>query len=92
MVKDIRIPRVRRYLNADFLIQVLRDRFRDVADNRRGNSVGYSMVDPSFRRSAAEYRLVFAAVGSRDRLVYVSAGAVRLVRCASRACIGKAHS
>ena len=45
MVQDIRIPRVRRYLNADFLIQVLRDRFHDVADDRRGNSVGYSMVD-----------------------------------------------
>jgi hypothetical protein len=43
MINHGTIPRVRRHLNADALIQLLRERFRDVPDKRR--SPEYSMVD-----------------------------------------------
>lgn len=45
MTKDQRIPRTRRFLNADYLIKVLRRRLNDVPDQRREPSVTYPMVD-----------------------------------------------
>jgi hypothetical protein len=45
MSDDQRIPRTKRYLNADYLIKTLRRRFEDVPDQRRAGSVTHSMVD-----------------------------------------------
>lgn len=45
MLKDVSLPHVRRHLNADALIALLRDRFGDVADGRRQESVEHTMVD-----------------------------------------------
>lgn len=45
MSNDQRIPRTKRYLNADYLIKTLRRRFEDVPDQRRAASVTHSMVD-----------------------------------------------
>lgn len=44
-MQDVRIPRAKRYLNADYLLEILRNRFADVRDTRREGSVAYSMVD-----------------------------------------------
>ena len=45
MNNDYKIPRIKRYLNADYLIKTLKRRFEDVADKRRAASVMYPMVD-----------------------------------------------
>ena len=45
MVADTRLPRPRKYLNADSLIAILKARFGDVPDKRREASVRYSMAD-----------------------------------------------
>lgn len=45
VVDRIRIPRKKRYLNADYLIKVLRRRFECVADTRRHGSTDYTMAD-----------------------------------------------
>jgi hypothetical protein len=45
MVVDNRIPRPKRYLNADAMIASLRIRFGDVPDRRRQASCDYSMTD-----------------------------------------------
>ena len=45
MVVDSRIPRPKRYLNADALIANLKTRFGDVPDNRRQASCDYSITD-----------------------------------------------
>ena len=45
MAADFKVPRPRRYLNADHLIARLRDRFSKVADARRKTSDGYTMTD-----------------------------------------------
>jgi len=45
MVVDTRLPRPKRYLNADYLIAIVKDRFGDVPDGRRQTSVQYSMAD-----------------------------------------------
>lgn len=42
---DPKIPRPKRYLNADALIALLKDRFGDVPDSRRQTSCDYSMAD-----------------------------------------------
>lgn len=45
MNNDYKIPRTKRYLNADYLIKTLKRRFEDVADKRRAASVTYPMAD-----------------------------------------------
>ncbi len=45
MVADFKNPRPKKYLNADALITLLRNRFDDVADRRRKASCDYSMTD-----------------------------------------------
>ncbi len=45
MLPDVRIPRPRRFLSADGLISILRNRFADVPDQRRKASCDHSMVD-----------------------------------------------
>ena len=45
MINEIDLPRPRRGLSADALIETLRQRFLDVPDNRRQSSCEYSMSD-----------------------------------------------
>lgn len=45
MSADLRLPKSRRFLSADALIQTLRTRLADVADPRRESHCGFSMVD-----------------------------------------------
>lgn len=45
MTNHSNLPRQKRYLNADYLVQTLRRRFEDVADSRRQKSTDFTMVD-----------------------------------------------
>ena len=73
-LNDTPLPKSRRRLSADGLIQVIRNRLANVQDKRRSTSVSYSMVDSLM----AAFALFFLAMFS---LALVSLKGSSTLRC-----------